>query len=822
MEPWSDGGIFAIMIGFMRKNRLSTLSLAVLVLGQLPLGAIAAGPCTVSALDTVAGLGTQVTISSCAGVGTTSLSLRGPSGTSSYTQQISLDAAGSAMTLIPSKYTFTAGRYDVTAAGTSTTFSVIADRADDGHSKFTASPVSIRSNGQDAVTVTAILRDKYDNPVAGRPIALISSRASDEVNALSAQTDENGRMLWTVRATESGPMTLIPYDIVSAKQLTLRADITVGGSSSVNSLRAALTSFGGEGDFTGDLTSSVIDHVELSLPQNVTEVKANELFSMNVKAMNGTSVVRGYVGTLIVESSDPDAELPKKGEDPKTPETGRIDMRSVDQGERKLSLIFVLRKRGAQTITVYDKLDPSVKGEITLNVTRDGGTDSEMITIKSPLDRARIKGTTVRLQGTAPSLVNLKVKGGLSTIDAETDAEGVFRIDVPLNPQDKEVTLFVTSENGTMESEPVHLIIDNEAPEISTVSIDPPEGKTEEPATLTVKSEADLTSVTAEFNDATLTLTGSGTAYSAQMTAPKDAGTYDIKVTATDSVGNASTMLTKWTVKPRQMPVVNGVKAESQPLQVSITWNEIDTVPVAEYKIYIADEQDPGNYLYSISTKKPVTSAVIKDLPLGKTYQFSLTAVNAEGQESTEKSEPATASPLGMSFTAKSGKDSLFLEWSELKDLPLDHYILEYGTEPGVYPEKRTIKGEARSFMLRDLLNDVTYELKLTPVAVTGKTMSDLAAVTRGTPSGTGFTPGVDDPVPPDIDDTLHPGANLPPPPPPYVPDVPTTPGSGIPSMVGALMVLAAVVGGFLWRGSMKQRKMTQEFLSTMQQRYHS
>lgn len=820
MGAWSDSGIFGIMIGIMRKNRLSTLSLAVLVLGQLPLSAFAAGSCTLSALDTVAGLGTQITISNCADAGITSLALRGPSGAASYTQQVSLDAAGNAITLIPSKYTFTVGSYTVTASGVSTTFSVIADRADDGHSQFSASPVSIRSNGQDAVTVTAILRDKYDNPVAGRPIALISSRASDEVSALSAQTDENGRMLWTVRATEPGPMTLIPYDIVSAKQLKLRADISVTGGST-NPLRATLTSFGGD-DFTGDVTSSLIDRLELSLPQNVTEVKANELFTVNVKAMNGNSVARGYVGTLIVESSDPDAELPKKGEDPKTPETGRIDMRSVDQGERRLSLIFVLRKRGAQTITVYDKQDPSVRGEITLNVTRDGGNENEMIIIKSPPDRARIKGSTVRLQGTAPSLVNLTVKGGLSTTQGETDAEGIFRIDVPLNPENKEVTLFVESESGTMESEPVHLIIDNEPPEISTVSIDPLEGKTEEPAMLTVKSEANLTSVTAEFNEATLTLAGSGTTYSTQMTAPKDAGTYDIKITATDSVGNASTMLTKWIVKPRQMPVVNGVKAESQPLQVSVTWNEIDTVPIAEYKIYIADEQDPGNYLYSISTKKPVTSAVIKDLPLGKTYQFSLTAVNPEGQESSEKSEPATASPLGMTFTAKSGRDSLFLEWSGLKDLPLDHYILEYGTEPGVYLEKRTIKGEARSFMLRDLLNDVTYELKLTPVTVTGKTMSDLSAITRGTPNGTGFTPGIDDPIPPDVSDALHPGANLQPQPPVYVPDAPATPGSGIPSMVGALMVLAAIVGGFMWRSSMKQRKMTQEFLAAMQQRYHS
>lgn len=800
----------------MNKNRLSALSLAMLLLGQLPLHAIAAGVCTVSALDTVAGLGTQVTISNCAGTGATTLSLHGPGGTS-YTQQLSLDGSGNAVTLIASKYTFTAGRYDVTAAGTSTTFTVIADRADDNHSTLSASPLSVRPNGEDAVTVTAILRDKYDNPVAGRPVALISSRASDEVNALAEQTDDKGRMIWTVRATAAGTMTLIPYDIVSARQLKLRADVSVG-SAPANPLRAQLF----EGDLSGDLASTVVDRFELSLPQNVTQVKANELFSMNIRAMNGNSLVRGYIGTLAVESSDPDAELPKKGEDPNTPDEGRIDMRSVDQGQRNVSLIFVLRKGGLQTITVYDKLDPSVKGTITLNVTRDGTAGSESIMIKDPPDRSHIKGSTVRLQGTAPSLVNLKVKGGLDTIDGETDAEGVFRIDVPLHPENKEVTLFVTSENGTMESKPVHLIIDNEAPKIDTMSINPPEGKTEDYAEITVKSEAELTSVTAEFNGNTLTLAGSGTSYMSPMIAPREAGTYDITVTATDSVGNASTMLTKWTVKPKQLPRVTGVSAESQPLKVALSWDAIKTAPVAEYTIYIANEKDPGNYLYSISTKKPVTSAVIEDLPLGETYQFSLTMVSTEGQESPEKSEVASASPLGMHFTATSGKDSLFLEWSGLKDTPLDHVILEYGTQPGEYIEKRTINGQANSFMLRDLLNDITYELKITPVDVTGKSMNEFSAVTQGTPSGSGFTPGVDDPVPSDIIGTLHPGANLPLPPPPYIPDVPFTPASGIPSMAGALLLITAIAGGFLYRSHRKQRKLMHEFLSVMQERYHS
>ncbi len=797
----------------MHKNRVSIVALTVLILGQLPLSAVAAEACTVSAQDTVAGLGTEVSVSFCAGRATGSLSLRSPSGTV-YTQELSLDASGNAITLIPSSYTQTAGRYDISVAGASGTFMVIADRADAKRSTVTASPTHIRGNGQDTTTVTAIVRDRFDNPVAGRPIALISSRASDDISGLSAETDKDGRMLWSVRATESGPMTLIPYDVISAQQLQRRADVFVTGESTYT-LRASVGSFGGD-PVTADLTSSTVDHFELSLPQNVTNVNANELFSMTVRAMNGTSLVRGYIGTLIVESSDPDAELPKKGEDPNNPHAGRIDMRSVDQGERKLSLIFVLGKQGAQTITVYDKLDPSIRGTITLNVNRGNNAGNEQIVILDPLDRSRIKGETVLLQGHAPSFIDLTIRGGAQIVNASTDAEGVFRANVPLNPANKEVTLFVTSENGTMESEPVHLIIDTEAPEIETITFDPVEGKTEQATVMTVQSESGLSSMTADLDGTLLAFTEENGIYTSAFTAPKEAGTYDIKITATDSVGNATTMLTKWTVKPRQMPVVTGVAAESLPQKVALTWNKIDTAAVAEYKIYIALEKDPQNYLHSISTKKPVTSAVIEDLPLGETYLFSLTAISPDGEESAKKSDPVRAVAIGIHFAATSGKDSLLLEWNSLKDLPLDHYILEYGTSQSELSEKRSINGKANSFMLRDLLRGITYELRLTPVTVTGEKRTDLAAYARGTPNGNGFTPGTDDPIPPN----LHSGANLYPP--PSVPHVPQTPGSGIPSMVGSILFLVTIITGFLWRSHAKQRKLTQQFLSMMQERYHS
>lgn len=808
----------------MKTRIFASPALALMILQILPTVAVAAG-CSVSALDTVAGLGSQVTITGCIGVSETTLRVSGSNG-GEYTQQLSLDAEGSAVALIPSKNTQTAGTYTVSAASKSTSFTVIADRADDEHSTLTVSPSTIRA-GSDIATVTAILRDRFGNPVSGRPMALLSNRIADEISVRSAQTDDNGRFLWSVTSSQGGLMTLIPYDILSGRQLKLRADVTVTTTTSF--LRGALTGFeqGGEGDGTAIAaelgTIGDVDEFELTLPQNATSVKANELFSMNVRALKNGEVVRSYIGSLLVESSDPDAELPKKGEDPNSPSTGRIDMRSVDQGQRNVPLSFLLRRKGPQTITVSDKVNPSIRGTITINVLREDGAGPETITILSPKDRSRIKGHSVMLQGKAPSLVNLRVKGGEQEVIGETDEEGVFRINVQLNEEDNEATLFVTSENGTYESEALHVIVDNEAPKIETISIDPAEGKTGDKALLSIRSEAGLGSAVASFEgkDIPLTETGGGL-YTVELTAPNDPKVYDISVTATDTVGNASTLLTKWTVKAKDVPVVQGVEAESQPRQVSIKWKAVEGMSIREYIVYIADAEDPTNYLYSVPTKQAVTSAVIKDLPLGKTYQFSLTAINTDGDESPEKSDPATATPLGLQLTVKPGNDSLMLEWNKIPDLPLARYDLEYGVEEGVYAERREIDGAAVTTVLRDLINGVTYYLKLTPVTVTGKTMPELATTASGTPGGTGFIPGTSDPVPTDILDTLHPGASLPPSLPPVVTTIPETPGSGISSMMAAMLVLTSVVGGLFWRHYRKQQKLAQEFLKLMQQKYQS
>lgn len=799
----------------------STSSIAVLVLlliQMLSPAVLAAESCSVTAPDTIAGLGTEVTIAGCESGASTLLIVQSPDN-QNYTQTITLDNTGNAVSPIPSQSLTVSGHYAVTVAGKTSSFSVLPDRADDSQSTLIVSPKSIDADGRDTATVTAILRDRYENPVDNRPLALIASRLSDEVTAQSKQTDSTGRFLWTVRSTEGGVTNLTVYDVVGGRQMKLKTALTVGRTKSIlgASLAASLGQ-GGDATTTADLASEVIDRFELSLPQNATDIKANELFGLEIRAMRGADVARGYIGTLIVKSSDPDAVLPKQGQDPRNPNKGSIEMRGVDQGERKVPLAFMLRNGSTQTIEVSDSNDPTFVGKITLNVVQaNGPVGDNSITILDPKDRSYVRGGPILLQGHAPSLINLKVKGGSDITSGESDQEGVFRISVPINPADKEVTLFVVSENGAYESNPVHILIDNTPPVIESITLDPPEAKVAEQATITVKSEAGLNAVIASVQEQTITLQeGSGGVYAGILTSPVKSGIYDITVTAKDPAENSSSMLTKWKVGPTLLPTVQGVTAEGLPGAVSVQWSAIEGFDVAEYKIYVALQDDPENVLYSIGTKKPTTAAKIRDLPLGKTYLFSLTMIGVDGTESPEKSEPASASPLGLDLRATAGKDSLLLEWTPMPSLPLDHYVLEYGTEPGVYTERRSVNGLSSSTVLRDLIGGVTYEVKLTPVTVTGKELTELAAIAHGTPTSDGFVAGNAEAVPSDM--IGHPGAPLQ----PTLDRVPENTGSGVPSMTAGIVFVSAIALAFYWLKARKEKRRVDAFLQTIGQRYLS
>jgi hypothetical protein len=779
----------------MRKLIAFTASLALFV--PMFLTAQSVG-CALSAMDSVAGLGTEIHASGCDANVTIPLTItRG--GSTVTTANLTTNTSGEGSVMLDGTKLKRAGSYTVSSMSSQTTFTVLPGAPDFSLSTLESDTMQIDSDGGDSAIVTAHMTDNAGNPLSGRPLALLSSR-DDDIRALAKETDEQGSIQWEVRSFENGTSQLSAYDILTAQ--ALRDKITLRSGNGGSNFTAALTGNEQGGEF-GEL-----DHFDVTIADGSSSVRANEDVNLRIVARDSqNNIVESYNGTVIVSSTDQDAKLPGRGQ---------VTFRPAELGIKTISLGLTFLSPGQQSLTVEDSENQQASGQASVNVS-GGSPQGGDIQIVDPPYGARVNKTTILLQGKAPSLLNLRVKGGMQDVTGESDAEGIFRIEVPLNPTQIDQTLFVVSDNGRYQSNAHRIILDQNGPSISLITFDPVPGKSGDPATITVKSEPGLSSMKAEVGAQVVTLaeTQSGT-YTAQFAAPAPQN-YSVKVTATDSSGNSAQMLAQWTVEAKGLPQVQNLHAESRPNAVLLSWDPIQGVPVAQYRIYVGS--DPMNFENTLETGAPVNSAIINGLVPGRPYAFAVTGLNAQGEESKEKSAPIMASSLGMFVKVTPQSESLLLEWAPPADTPLAGYILEYGVDSGVYSEKRMINGELKAYTMRDLLNDVTYELRLTPIAVTGQPMTDLATVVRGTPNGTAFRPSAPDPVP-GIDWPTKP---MTPDDEPPVVDYPNQiPSSGIPMTAAAAVVAIAVSGGFVLQRKHYQKKLAEKFLQSMDRTYRS
>jgi hypothetical protein len=145
---------------------------------------------------------------------------------------------------------------------------------------------------------------------------------------------------------------------------------------------------------------------------------------------------------------------------------------------------------------------------------------------------------------------------------------------------------------------------------------------------------------------------------------------------------------------------------------------------------------------------------------------------------------------------------------------------LEYGVEPGAYTEKRILNGDARNYILHDLLNGVTYFLKITPVSVTGTVIEEMIAEGEGIPSSTstGFEPSNADPVPYAIGHTQQSNIMAPP---NVHQSAPSTTSTGLPNFMWWVALFGSTTFLIMWWNNKKKKEEALAFLRTMDNRYH-
>ncbi len=769
-----------------------------------PLTAIAASH--ISATDSIAGLGMTVTVQSMTPTSTLTLVLRNPQNKESAVP-VQTDASGKGTVNISGKMTQVAGTYavevaDKTTGVASTTVAVLPETMDTTVSTLQSWTPHIAADGSDTADIRVTLRDRYGNVLAGRPVALVSSNADDIITALTPETGADGVQHFSLSSESAGTSHVRAVDLLSGNTLSSAADIQVGnalamgGNAPVASTVDPMTGRRFYAQVSGS-AFDVVDGFDITAPATLPVGEEAQKIVIRAIDKDGNTV-ENYVGTVLFESTDPNATLPN---------FGSYTFKDRDLGQKSFSLVLTFRTPGQQIFRVKDKSDDGIAGSATIDVGGNGSTNSHGITISSYKDGDRVNTTNISISGKGPAYANLTVMGGVTDETGTTDGDGNFSIPITLSDAQQDFTIRVQDDTKQNDSGPLHLILDTNGPKIGTITFSPQTPSANEKVLAVVQADPGLRSMTFAIDEANisvpLTESSSGS-YQGFFDAPAG-GVYQPAITGIDDAGNKTEVRTTFTVGAESLPTVEQVTVEPRVNSVALSWNAL-SVPVEGYRVYVGESAD--NFLYTLDTGRATTKATVAGLTPGKTYFFAITAIKGEA-ESKEKSAVVHASPLGLTLNITPGDGALHVQWTSFTtDLPLSGFQLEYGTN-GNYIEKRTLNGGLRDFMLRDLLNGVLYNVRLIPVTVTGNKLEDLAAKGDGTPSGTGFHAGPNDPVPGNLGNTpgnVHPA--------------PSNPGSGLPSFVWMGALALGLVGALYGWHTRKKSRTTAAFLQSIQSQY--
>lgn len=798
----------------MKTNFLRFLMLFTALL--LPLEAVAGG--RIQADDIIAGLEGQAVLSGFASSTNVEVHLQTPAG-DDIAIPARTDTTGNAVVAIPAGLTEEAGTYGLVVASRGVPLTgqiameVLPDRISPTASTMGADTTTIDADGVSQARITVTLRDAFGNALAGRPVELVSSRIDDVITPGDRQTDAFGRMTFAVRTRKAGDMILRAMDLLSGTTLASSVRISADSDSGIggvprNPFAGQVTDDGSAPAPSGDFGPATGFEVTL-MP---VTAKVKDVLSVTVRVTDEFNrTVENYVNTAVIAApNDPDATLPG---------FGQIKFTDKNLGKKQLPLSVSFTKPGKQLLIVEDHTDPSkvIRGQVEITVTADTGTnETRRIEILSHKNDQTIKGTNILLEGIGPKLANLIITGGKADTAGETDEDGKFSIPVELDPSYNEYTIRIQDDNVDpslrFDSGNLHLVRDGTGPELQ-FAFDPEEPYEGQDLQLTVQAESGLPDVHVTLEDRDIALSEDASekgTYRVTLQAPAP-GDYQPAVVAVDEAGNKTEVRGILHVSPRAIPPVQNLRAEPKTNGVDLLWDPVTEEGITSYLVYVGTGAD--NFSTTLDTQKPQEGASVLGLKPGVDYYFAVTAKKGE-LESSEKTV-VKASPLGLALTVTPQDSALVLKWIYPEE-SLGSFLLEYGVEPGRYIERRQLNGDLRLYFLRDLLNGVTYYMRLTPVLTTGEAALDLSVTAEGTPvaGAPGFHPSAEDPVPfrPNTglpnDNGLHAGA-------------PSVPGSGVPPValwgsIGASLV----VFGFWW----KRRRMklqTAAFLQDMHQRYH-
>lgn len=802
----------------MPKKILQAIALCTLL---VPLQALSMG--TLDAHDTIAGMGETVQVSGLDGNATT-LFVISPRG-----KELDLPAApdmnGQALVHVPEDFTQVAGTYrlflgtDQTKLGTEGSFTVLPEQIDAHVSTVQTDTLLIKPNGSDEAVVTVTLKDKFGNPLPGRPVKL-NARPQDTVTPLSNQTDAQGQQKFSVRTRTAGTIGVHAIDQLTTTLLDASAQIdagTNGGAQGNDSAPVAHTD-----SLLADLlpsTTQTLDHFQIDLdPVSPKQKDFVKLITITAEDAQGNVVTTYDRQVDIYVSTDPSAVLPAAFATPDNPNPhGKVTFDPKRKGVANIQWGLSFSQAGQQTVVVDDGKGVHSEKTVTVIPAEVAGP-TRLITVSAPAEGAKVKGNQVVIQGSASPDINFHVDGtGITPApEGKTGDDGSFSVTVPLDAGASDYALqLVNDENAGEKSDTLHLVRDTTPPSID-VTLSPANPGQGDQVTAEVKSDPGLASVTLSVDDQQYSLTEATDApgtYRVMFPAPNP-GTHPVHATVSDSAGNTATKDTSLTVG---LPPVKNLKVTStKPYEADLAWDTYNNWnpadPTGSAVVYVGTGS--SNFTRSFDTHSQANSAAVTGLKPGQTYYFMVT-VKQSGQES-KPGDTVSAQVHGTNLTVTPKDTELTLAWSFEDSIPLKGFLLEFNTDPlDPNPDNNQTRmidnGATKFYDLRDLINGVTYHLRLTPIDVTGKTLDNYAITADAMPNGdVAFHPGASISIASTgaFSNALHGSA-------------PSTPGSGLPPFALWLILGTSMLGFLLYWKHRASRRQTQMFLQSMNNRYH-
>ncbi len=644
--------------------------------------------------------------------------------------------------------------------------------------------------------------DQYGN-IAASQIVLLSSDADIE----KGTEDIEGYVHFFVVPERGEEMSLSLVDTLTGDSKRFRFSVTDPSaetrsngsrSSTVTQLlgeliRASLLDeyqTGDDGDNGRGSNYDLVDSFDVVVGDGSTStLNINQQYDLTITALSRGKKVN-YVDSVIIETTDVDAVVPSKSK----------KFKAVGRGELIVPLAIMFQTPGEQTVTVRDEADPTeIFGKTKVWVLGREGTASNLDIIVDEYPEITAS-KTVTISGTAPAYTNLHLfesneEGGEKFIAKSSSGnDGNFSFDVSLDISTELHTLLIRDPEGRAnESDQFIIMVDASTPELMNVTVAPSSVAPGGTFTVSMRAESGE-SVWVKIGSADeveLTEGDRGSdgmsVYDGTFTAPDQPGVIKITVKVSDRAGNEVTeeASLKVIASATGIPKVMGLSAKVQDQDVLLTWHPVSQAQ--RYRIYFGP--DSTNLTRTVETSVATTSVKLTGLKAGKSYAFAVTAVTQMGEESTEKSMIVTARTQGSIFNlAATGMvNGARLMWKALSDEKVQAYRIKFGVQSGVYPGEYTLSASATQYDLPDLINGVTYVVKLEAVKKNGEVITDTVEteVTAGQNGMPGIKLSTHEPLPFTVGSGVHGSA------PTVRPNKVPRSGGGVMSFLGVVCLMA-------------------------------